>query len=181
MEFSSMKTRSRRRELSQLRKADKKVIAFLRAVLGSLRRIRLLLRKTSISKGAAQTDPPATPEDDISPDARQHGTFPPDPRRRKCPLVVPSRWPSAARCSPLPLGAQGTSRLPERAVRRDIPMTNAIRRAFAAGTRDSTGGRAATTGSCAPTTRSTRASIRRRRASPGARRSCMHEQHARSR
>jgi len=29
--------------------------------------------------------------------------------------------------------------LPERAVRRDIPMTNAIRRAFAAGTRDSTG------------------------------------------
>jgi hypothetical protein len=30
-------------------------------------------------------------------------------------------------------------RWPERAVRRDIPMTNAIRRAFAAGTRDSTG------------------------------------------
>ena len=30
-------------------------------------------------------------------------------------------------------------RLPERPVRRDIPMTNAIRRAFAAGTRDSTG------------------------------------------
>ncbi|HSL70951.1 MAG TPA: hypothetical protein VK864_11965, partial [Longimicrobiales bacterium] len=29
--------------------------------------------------------------------------------------------------------------LPERAVRRDIPVTNAIRRAFAAGTRDSTG------------------------------------------
>jgi hypothetical protein len=29
--------------------------------------------------------------------------------------------------------------LPERAVRRDIPITNAIRRAFAAGTRDSTG------------------------------------------
>jgi hypothetical protein len=29
--------------------------------------------------------------------------------------------------------------LPERAVRRDIPMTNAIRRAFAAGTRDSSG------------------------------------------
>ncbi len=35
------------------------------------------------------------------------------------------------------LGAQTT--LPERAVRRDIPMTNAIRRAFNAGTRDSTG------------------------------------------
>ena len=32
-----------------------------------------------------------------------------------------------------------SAKLPERAVRRDIPMTNAIRRAFAAGTRDSTG------------------------------------------
>lgn len=39
----------------------------------------------------------------------------------------------------LSLGAQGTARLPERAVRRDIPMTNAIKRAFAAGTRDSSG------------------------------------------
>jgi hypothetical protein len=36
------------------------------------------------------------------------------------------------------LSAQAT-RLPERAVRRDIPMTNTIRRAFAAGTRDSSG------------------------------------------
>jgi hypothetical protein len=37
--------------------------------------------------------------------------------------------------------AQTTSaaNLPQRAVRRDIPMTNSIRRAFAAGTRDSTG------------------------------------------
>jgi hypothetical protein len=35
-------------------------------------------------------------------------------------------------------GAQG-NRLPERAVRRDIPMTNTIKRAFAAGTRDSSG------------------------------------------
>ncbi|MEX2284834.1 MAG: M1 family metallopeptidase [Gemmatimonadota bacterium] len=35
--------------------------------------------------------------------------------------------------------AQVQTRLPERAVRRDIPMTNAIRRAMAAGTRDSTG------------------------------------------
>ena len=35
--------------------------------------------------------------------------------------------------------AQTAVRLPERAVRRDIPMTNAIQRAFAAGTRDSTG------------------------------------------
>ncbi len=36
------------------------------------------------------------------------------------------------------LAAQATS-APERAIRRDIPMTAAIRRAFAAGTRDSTG------------------------------------------
>ncbi len=37
-------------------------------------------------------------------------------------------------------GAAQTAReAPERAIRRDIPLTNAIRRAFAAGTRDSTG------------------------------------------
>ncbi len=36
------------------------------------------------------------------------------------------------------LAAQ-TAPLPERAVRRDIPITNAIRRAYAAGTRDSSG------------------------------------------
>ena len=35
--------------------------------------------------------------------------------------------------------AQATSKLPKRAVRRDIPLTNMIRRAFDAGTRDSTG------------------------------------------
>src|SRR2546430_13012286 len=35
--------------------------------------------------------------------------------------------------------AQSAPRPPERAVRRDIPLTNMIRRAFAAGTRDSTG------------------------------------------
>jgi hypothetical protein len=35
--------------------------------------------------------------------------------------------------------AQGTPRAPERAVRRDIPITNSIRKAYAAGTRDSTG------------------------------------------
>ena len=40
--------------------------------------------------------------------------------------------------APATLAAQ-TARLPERAVRRDIPMTNMIRRAHAAGTRDSTG------------------------------------------
>jgi hypothetical protein len=38
-----------------------------------------------------------------------------------------------------PLLAQSGARLPERAVRRDIPITNSIRRAIAAGTRDSTG------------------------------------------
>jgi hypothetical protein len=38
-----------------------------------------------------------------------------------------------------PLSAQSSSKLPERAVRRDIPLTNIIRKAFAAGTRDSTG------------------------------------------
>jgi hypothetical protein len=37
------------------------------------------------------------------------------------------------------LAAQAGTKLPERAVRRDIPITNAIRRAYAAGTRDSTG------------------------------------------
>ena len=36
-------------------------------------------------------------------------------------------------------GQATSSRLPERAVRRDIPITNAIRRAYTAGTRDSTG------------------------------------------
>src|SRR5215207_8697710 len=38
-----------------------------------------------------------------------------------------------------PVHAQTAGRLPERAVRRDIPITNTIRRAYAAGTRDSTG------------------------------------------
>lgn len=37
------------------------------------------------------------------------------------------------------LGGQSAPTLPERAVRRDIPITNAIRRALEAGTRDSTG------------------------------------------
>ena len=41
--------------------------------------------------------------------------------------------------TPLVTAAQTQTRPPERAVRRDIPMTNAIRRAMAAGTRDSTG------------------------------------------
>src|SRR4029453_3914200 len=39
----------------------------------------------------------------------------------------------------VPVAAQGPPRRPEAAVRRDIPITNTIRRAYAAGTRDSTG------------------------------------------
>jgi len=39
----------------------------------------------------------------------------------------------------LPLPAQSAQHTPERAIRRDIPLTNAIRHAFALGTRDSTG------------------------------------------
>ncbi|HEV7387218.1 MAG TPA: M1 family metallopeptidase [Gemmatimonadaceae bacterium] len=48
---------------------------------------------------------------------------------------------ATATAPPLSTRAQtgSAARLPERAVRRDIPMTNMIRRAFAAGTRDSTG------------------------------------------
>lgn len=45
---------------------------------------------------------------------------------------------SVASLGVVPLAGQAP-RWPERAVRRDIPMTNAIRRAIAAGTRDSTG------------------------------------------
>jgi hypothetical protein len=44
---------------------------------------------------------------------------------------------AAAACGDV-AAAQG-SKAPERAIRRDIPITNAIRHAFAAGTRDSTG------------------------------------------
>jgi hypothetical protein len=40
---------------------------------------------------------------------------------------------------PRELAAQATPSAPRRAVRRDIPITNTIRRAYAAGTRDSTG------------------------------------------
>lgn len=39
----------------------------------------------------------------------------------------------------LSAGAQTSTSAPERSIRRDIPLTNMIRRAFAAGTRDSTG------------------------------------------
>jgi hypothetical protein len=45
----------------------------------------------------------------------------------------------AAMAPPSLLPAQAPGRIPERAIRRDIPITNAIRRALRAGTRDSTG------------------------------------------
>jgi len=47
-------------------------------------------------------------------------------------LSAAAAWPARAQ-------TVRPTALPERAVRRDIPMTNAIRRAFAAGTRDSSG------------------------------------------
>ena len=69
----------------------------------------------------------------------------------------------------------GTAPLPERAIRRDVPMTNAIRRAFDAGTRDRTGRPGPELlAARRPTTRSTRASTRRRRRSPAPRRSSLH-------
>ena len=46
----------------------------------------------------------------------------------------------ATQSAPAPVGpVTATSAWPDRAIRRDIPMTNTIRRAFVAGTRDSTG------------------------------------------
>src|ERR671937_784655 len=45
----------------------------------------------------------------------------------------------APRTSPTPQTIVAVSSEPMRAIRRDIPMTNMIRRAHAAGTRDSTG------------------------------------------
>lgn len=50
----------------------------------------------------------------------------------RTPLDTRAQAPAEAR-------AQAPAGLPERAIRRDIPMTSAIRRAHAAGTRDSTG------------------------------------------
>jgi hypothetical protein len=57
---------------------------------------------------------------------------------RLCPALLAALY---AGIFTTPAIAQMAARpaLPERAVRRDIPMTNAIRRAFAAGARDSTG------------------------------------------
>ncbi|HEX6695012.1 MAG TPA: hypothetical protein VF035_09975, partial [Longimicrobiales bacterium] len=50
----------------------------------------------------------------------------------------PPRQPVAVEGRPVATGMQGSA-IPERAVRRNIPMTNQIRRAHEAGTRDSTG------------------------------------------
>ena len=47
--------------------------------------------------------------------------------------------PAAQSSLPAPTRAEAAPSLPERAVRRDIPMTDMIRHAFALGTRDSTG------------------------------------------
>ncbi|HKJ92417.1 MAG TPA: hypothetical protein VJ957_04570, partial [Longimicrobiales bacterium] len=47
--------------------------------------------------------------------------------------------PSASASAGVMVSGSGSSAYPERPVRRDIPMTDMIRRAFAAGTRDSTG------------------------------------------
>jgi Peptidase family M1 domain len=58
------------------------------------------------------------------------------PLFRVLPLLV---LVAAGLTPPVALPAQTTPRPPERAVRRDIPLTNTIRRAYAAGTRDSTG------------------------------------------
>ncbi|MCC6245161.1 MAG: M1 family metallopeptidase [Gemmatimonadaceae bacterium] len=73
----------------------------------------------------------------------------PRPRARRASLVsralsfaavlLAATIPGAAGGQSAAARAAQTPTLPERAVRRDIPMTNAIRRAFSAGTRDSTG------------------------------------------
>ncbi len=44
-----------------------------------------------------------------------------------------------AQTAPTPTSSPASSAAPERAIRRDIPMTSTVRRAYAAGTRDSTG------------------------------------------
>ena len=54
----------------------------------------------------------------------------------KCTVLAAALW-LALSATPSPMSAQGPG--PERAIRRDIPITNAIRRAMEAATRDSTG------------------------------------------
>jgi len=53
--------------------------------------------------------------------------------------LIPLALAMIAAIEPQAIRAQASPRIPERAVRRDIPLTNMIRRAFDAGTRDSTG------------------------------------------
>ena len=53
--------------------------------------------------------------------------------------TVASSAGASAQGAPNESAARPTAVVPERAIRRDIPLTNSIRRAFAAGTRDSTG------------------------------------------
>jgi hypothetical protein len=57
----------------------------------------------------------------------------------RCRTVLALTAFGALAGTPAAASAQARARLLERAVRRDIPMTDMIRRAFAAGTRDSTG------------------------------------------
>lgn len=66
----------------------------------------------------------------------------PLPRASRCPFRQPTLLASLALAGLVSSAAAQTPlprQFPERAVRRDIPMTNAIRRAHEAGTRDSTG------------------------------------------
>jgi hypothetical protein len=65
---------------------------------------------------------------------------------RRFPFAILTLAVVVTACSMATTGGTGSpvsggagSRMPERAIRRDIPLTNTIRRAFAAGTRDSTG------------------------------------------
>src|SRR5436190_482490 len=65
---------------------------------------------------------------------------PTKPYRIQIMKTIPKALVAAALlASPITLSAQTNTPAPERAIRRDIPLTNTIRRAFAAGTRDSTG------------------------------------------
>jgi hypothetical protein len=55
------------------------------------------------------------------------------------PVPVSAQAVPTAAASRVPELLRGTYDSPERAIRRDVPLTNVIRRAFEAGTRDFTG------------------------------------------
>ncbi len=57
----------------------------------------------------------------------------------RIPLMVSAAAAAALAALPIASAAQTAPSYPERAIRHDIPMTDMIQRAFAAGTRDSTG------------------------------------------